>query len=801
MVHAASTLQQMLDEGILTKERVFGEPLWITSDIIRRMNNAIIRDAMENGTVSWDHDLQQALQLCMQSALAARAGDITRSKKYVGNECLLYKDVQVKLVTKDGEEKLWAVITMRSVKGFKYVCPFPECLIALTWMIHYRLDPQNNKTVEIGEVTNPELNVCCPIKLLLVWALRVGAVRQSNWEDLLAGLRGSASHSIVWTRPDFPVFCGKYIGKGKQFRYDLPVGTQNATKAVARGGQLLGLLARPIPHDIRRGAAREFAHLNDIPGSNLEATRIALGHSRKTAAMGVTERYVGDTGVDTWDLRLSSTPDSMPGEKHRLDFAETSYRKPKQRRNPLDVDELCARFGLDPGKKTDRATAVRRADKLDFEAWVSVQKAARDEVPPLHPTAPEYMMHTDHSKDGGSMVSLAASATGHSPTPPEYIMHRGHSDGGSEVSLTTIHSPSPTQLPVTDCNGVAPTERELTDDKFDTLSDDDIPIDPALQDLTRMLLGTPGEAQEDMLWQASLSPVNDIQLSDNCAAIVGDRSTFITFFSKINFTTIVNDKDFARHDFTSSFAGNTSRDEATKFRWPCPNARFGCDKDFVNLQNAHGHHASCTITSPGAYQAHLQELQGRQYPCTKCPKFFNDAESLRKHLSGVHWTPSRCMKSGCTSEEIFQSRIALRKHHEQVHRGWDPRGCPEADCPSATHIFSRPDKLKRHLTTIHNFSNEQLAPHLPPPRHATFKPQRCSHPDCEVTTLYGSRKGYQEHAMTIHGKSPRCLEEIPGKSPRCLEEIPGKSQDVSGKSQDVSEKSQGNPDESSQGNL
>lgn len=119
MMHAASLLRQMLQEGKLTRKRVRGEPHWVTSDIIHRIITASLRDSIENGILSWDYILFHALLLCMQSALCARIGDITRSVLYAGNECLCYKDINVTLITEDGRERLWAVITLQFEKGMK----------------------------------------------------------------------------------------------------------------------------------------------------------------------------------------------------------------------------------------------------------------------------------------------------------------------------------------------------------------------------------------------------------------------------------------------------------------------------------------------------------------------------------------------------------------------------------------------------------------------------------------------------------------------------------------------------------
>ena len=61
-----------------------------------------------------------------------------------------------------------------------------------------RSDPTRNRSVKIGEVQNRHLNVCCPIKLTLTWVLRVGAVAETSWDELLANVRLHPSKRVVW---------------------------------------------------------------------------------------------------------------------------------------------------------------------------------------------------------------------------------------------------------------------------------------------------------------------------------------------------------------------------------------------------------------------------------------------------------------------------------------------------------------------------------------------------------------------------------------------------------------------------
>lgn len=513
-------------------------------------------------------------------------------------------------------------------------------------MTHGRNEPQKNKEVEIGEVMDPESNVCCPIKLLLIWALRVGAVPQTNWDDLLTNLRATKSHSVCWTRPDYPVFCAMHHGKGFKFRYDAPAGVAVGTRALARGAALIGLIGRVTSHDIRRGAARELAGLDTaVTGTNVEAARVGLGHSRKSMNEGIADEYVGSAGVDTWGLRLSSETGSR-GRKHQLDFADTPYQKPK-RRSAREITQACERLGLDPKIPNARVTAGRKLEKEHFQAWLAEQEAARNEAPSRPTTAPEYMMHPGQS---------TASTEGRLAEP--------------------------------DC-------------------EEDIPLDPAMGDLQSLLFSGPSEAQEALLWQTGLAPGHSIELPDDCKVISADRATFITFFSQIN-VTCAQLPVFTTRDHMPSMSGHTSRSEPSRYKWRCANARFGCEESFETTYSATRHHASCTLNSPEAYQSHILDLESRVWKCDECPKSFKTRKDLLGHTQVAHFKPRKCTKAGCTSQETFRTRYAWKQHEVLAHTEWSPRGCPVADCRKADHKYLSKLTLNRHLKEKHGYTKENF---------------------------------------------------------------------------------------------
>ena len=84
------------------------------------MNAAMLADAENNGTRSWEVIIWMMLALALLSALCARAGDVVRSGLYTGNECLCWQDVHI-VGKEDAEGRMLfhATFTLRFEKGDK----------------------------------------------------------------------------------------------------------------------------------------------------------------------------------------------------------------------------------------------------------------------------------------------------------------------------------------------------------------------------------------------------------------------------------------------------------------------------------------------------------------------------------------------------------------------------------------------------------------------------------------------------------------------------------------------------------
>jgi hypothetical protein len=117
------TLDKLHKEGHLIRG-IWGERVRIGFYTVRQISRLWLGDAITEGTRSWDVRLVFACQLTLQYALGCRSGDVSQSKGYGKEECLLWRDVI--LIAPDGAQSIndfTCIIALRAVKGSKYNSP------------------------------------------------------------------------------------------------------------------------------------------------------------------------------------------------------------------------------------------------------------------------------------------------------------------------------------------------------------------------------------------------------------------------------------------------------------------------------------------------------------------------------------------------------------------------------------------------------------------------------------------------------------------------------------------------------
>jgi len=93
---------------------------WLGFLMIHKLAATFMQHSLENGCLSFDIVIMRMLGVVLQCACNSRPGDIARSSWYSGKECLLFKDVELKL--KPGGktvQDLEGKVTLRYVKGKK----------------------------------------------------------------------------------------------------------------------------------------------------------------------------------------------------------------------------------------------------------------------------------------------------------------------------------------------------------------------------------------------------------------------------------------------------------------------------------------------------------------------------------------------------------------------------------------------------------------------------------------------------------------------------------------------------------
>lgn len=112
-----STLEGLANDGLASRDAKITK-YWAGHRVVRCLVNALLQDAMEHGTHSWDIVVAKVLSIVLLAAFASRAGDFTLSTGY-NHETVRFKDVCLKLDTKlDGAETINARIILHD-KGHK----------------------------------------------------------------------------------------------------------------------------------------------------------------------------------------------------------------------------------------------------------------------------------------------------------------------------------------------------------------------------------------------------------------------------------------------------------------------------------------------------------------------------------------------------------------------------------------------------------------------------------------------------------------------------------------------------------
>jgi hypothetical protein len=236
----------------------------------------------------------------------------------------------------------------------------------LTYVMSNRLNPRHNRKVLLHVISGHEGNVVCVIKMLLISAMRLGAI-QGTIEEILAKTAARRDKTLQWAdgRGSSPVLCG--FGAAQLVIVDKPAMINQLRDTVHKASLLAGILKPIVPHDMRRGSAKDIANLPRDPtratGLGDSVVAAELGHSNTALQKGVTANYVGATTDDSWTRRVSADVKDLFGPG----TASEAYKKPKTTR--VQWGTMYNEAGVDPSDRKATRNLRNETHKQNEDQW------------------------------------------------------------------------------------------------------------------------------------------------------------------------------------------------------------------------------------------------------------------------------------------------------------------------------------------------------------------------------------------------------------------------------------------------
>lgn len=114
-----AVINKLLNDGRLTTDPL-REAQWLSCQVVKKMATAVLIDAVEEGTESWDVTIASVFSLVLQAALCSRPGDFKRSAYYAGEEYIKLRDIEmVSTADNDGNVQMRMLVKLLWRKGVK----------------------------------------------------------------------------------------------------------------------------------------------------------------------------------------------------------------------------------------------------------------------------------------------------------------------------------------------------------------------------------------------------------------------------------------------------------------------------------------------------------------------------------------------------------------------------------------------------------------------------------------------------------------------------------------------------------
>jgi hypothetical protein len=576
-------------------------------------------------------------------------------------------------------------------------------------------------SIELGQLPDDNDSSVDPVKLCIAYALRVGAVKETNWSDLLDIVRARPSKRILWAKPDSPVFYA--LDRSQQLDMSAPASIGQQRRFLLRAAELIGMLNVPITHDVRRGAAADLYSLkSDTISGDTNKVRRALGHSNVAALHGTTDEYIGREKGDSWATRLDQAPKSTTSEPFGVQMATAPFKAQKLRTD--DLDRYCQTNGLEG--KAGREKARKALLEAQRQQWAEHQRNILDGVQPTISTA----------KPQPQNLAAGFVTTDPVRVPLQDITNLSRTDTGTAFVLEQID----------------PALRTFAGDVLGLQVESPARnAGSTLQEAS--VVNSMAEGYISML-AASGSPAND-----KVAVLVAPPDQFIGYLSTVNLVSL-------SYGSVEGRAAGNSRDAPSRFLFYCQTEE--CPRSFYTALERDLHQVNCRDRAARFSPSVLDGVQNDVVVPSPAPVATNTTRKRKaKDISKANERfPKPCPDSAtCGATRDFANEDSLNSHrvlhHDDRWPAETPCNFPGCQLPRDHYFISR-EQFRRHLHKQHLLTAEQanqyvgrIIPVKYQAPHGTSKnylSTMCLFPGCDKGE-YTTYKKYAAH-MKTHDLTP-----------------------------------------------
>jgi hypothetical protein len=662
----------------------------------------------------------------------------------------------------------------------------------------HRGDPFTNSSRKLAAIPAPGLLLLCPIKIILIVALRLGAVRAKSIDELLTQTAQRRDRTLQWVDSSRPVLPAINLGGSKV----LPTVAANSKQlgpVLAAAALSAGVVGSVRPHDLRRGAAKDTSvAFRSVTTQGAAATlgevQQVLGHSHESLQRGITQGYIGVAHVDNWAPRLAAQLDDPFSKPLMATTAVEDIKSGVDRltKTPAEVTDLCVKYKLDPTKRSDRLKATRWGEQARLTSWSLTERNRIDEAEPRPDDdqdsedecsgfdAAEHREgegdtedEQDKEKVAGATEQLGLSLLGF-VTGKDQGVSNDSDEGYSSMHEDLLQSSLFQALDVPSTSSFetsAPVEiaaAQVQDDspQVQILSPQVQDVSPQVQIAAAQVQDVSPQVQDVSPQVQIVSPQVQIDSPYSPVPTLSEMTSleFVRYFSAINLTTsqkiACRSKEIQKSLLNAK--NGFSKDDCTAFQFQCKFRNLHrCTYTTGNRNYMRTHESRC---KPGGTKERAPDAV--TYPCLApgCGRSFASESTLRVHCKAHDFQPRPC-PYGCAPKKQYPSPKALDAHVRSSHPNeFAPARCPIRSCISIR-VFKSRRVLEEHLAEKHpGLTQEEIAGLINETREDErdmlgtdeFTPARCPVKSCKSVRTFKSRRVLEEH---LFGKHPGLTEE------------------------------------------